>query len=405
MSIFRWKLRNSVLALLCMCLFYLMIGSKRNTGALLRENCPEFSHQISRHSRIDKDKSASESHENTSTKCAPLRPIKFLKTADATVVDGTYMTETDEERELATFLMQPWSLSEPRHNCKEKMDLAKWSMVLMVKSSAKHRDRRDVIRQTWGSWRLVDVIRLEVVFLLGTTKDPNLRDSLEEESSHHGDILQMDMEDSAETVPEKVLAGMQWASSSLTHDWIYSSVDDDMVVHVENLVEYMKTLLVPEDTNVNIRPCYEQLPIVCVYSYQAKDSPDRNPLSKWYISYGKMSDNYWPKYCRGGMYLMSVEMAGRIFQVSRRTPYLYLDDVWITGYMRRKLNEGDCNIMPAPNSIKTNKELYFNTGVTKPLVRHLFGNIRFFPVKVPDKLLEIWQSWEVEAHGPRWCQI
>ena len=42
---------------------------------------------------------------------------------------------------------------------------------------------------------------------------------------------------------------------------------------------------------------------------------------------------------------MSVEMAGRIFQVSRKTPYLYLDDVWITGYMRRKLNEGDCNIM------------------------------------------------------------
>ena len=148
-------------------------------------------------------------------------------------------------------------------------------------------------------------------------------------------------------VPEKVLAGMQWSSEHLSSEWIYASLDDDVVVMMPNLVLYLESLFEPAENNsaVTMSPCYEDLPIVCVYSYQPHDVPARDPKVKWFISKVDYPDQKWPVHCRGGLYLMSNKLASDIFSVSRTTPRLHLDDVWITGLMRRKLNYGDCNII------------------------------------------------------------
>jgi len=45
------------------------------------------------------------------------------------------------------------------------------------------------------------------------------------------------------------------------------------------------------------------------------------------------------------MYIAPVKMIHSLFQISRRMEYLFLDDVWITGFMRRKLETGDSNIV------------------------------------------------------------
>ena len=157
------------------------------------------------------------------------------------------------------------------------------------------------------------------------------------------------------TVPEKVLAGMQWSSEHLPAEWIYASIDDDMAVYLPNLINYLNGLFQPAVfPNIATEPCYKDLPVVCISKLKIRDVPERKSSSEWYVSRDEFPGETWPTYCRGGLYLMSNKLASDIFEKSRTTTYLSTDDVWITGFMRRQLGVGDCNIMV---SSKKNTEL------------------------------------------------
>ena len=137
---------------------------------------------------------------------------------------------------------------------------------------------------------------------------------------------------------------MQWAST-LPTKWLYTSIDDDISVNLTKLVEYFNQLVKPEvllpNTNVN----FQNFPIVCVYSYQDRDPPSRNPRSKWYMSEADFPGKFWPVYCRGGAYTTTISMVKKLFQASRRTTRLQLDDVWVTGFMRLKVENTNDNIV------------------------------------------------------------
>ena len=158
------------------------------------------------------------------------------------------------------------------------------------------------------------------------------------------------------TVPEKVLAGMQWSAKNFPPEWVYASLDDDMAIYLPNLIDYLNKLMAPvysNQTTNSIKPCYQDLPVVCVNKLKIRDTPERSSRSKWYVSEEEFPGNTWPTYCRGGLYLMSNKLASEIFEKSRTTAYLSMDDVWITGFMRRQLGVGDCNIM-------VRKECYYS---------------------------------------------
>ena len=133
----------------------------------------------------------------------------------------------------------------------------------------------------------------------------------------------------------KILASMQWAAGHLKPQWLLQSSDDDVAVNPFQLTSYLSSFSV--DTEVAARPCYESLPLICSYSFQVDDPPARNTASKWYISEELYPEKSWPPYCRGGSYVMAVATAARLYEVSRATRFMHLDDVWVTGLMRLKL--------------------------------------------------------------------
>ena len=145
-------------------------------------------------------------------------------------------------------------------------------------------------------------------------------------------------------VPEKVVAGMQWASE-LPFTWFYMSIDDDISVNFVRLVSYFNNLIEDKHTFFNGTIDFSNVPIVCVYSYQDRDPPSRDPSSKWYMPKKDFPGNVWPVYCRGGAYATTSNMVKKLFQVSRRTARLHLDDVWITGFMRFKVENTSNNIL------------------------------------------------------------
>ena len=65
-------------------------------------------------------------------------------------------------------------------------------LVVMVSSAVGHADRRNSIRESWGSTDRLSQVAAKVIFLLGRPDLTQTRDAIDEESTLHGDILQED---------------------------------------------------------------------------------------------------------------------------------------------------------------------------------------------------------------------
>nr|XP_026694410.1 lactosylceramide 1,3-N-acetyl-beta-D-glucosaminyltransferase-like isoform X2 [Ciona intestinalis]XP_026694411.1 lactosylceramide 1,3-N-acetyl-beta-D-glucosaminyltransferase-like isoform X2 [Ciona intestinalis] len=333
-------------------------------------------------------------------KCAELRQL--VHASESKIIAGRYMEQMKIPRDRAFFSITPWAVENDVQGkaCKTEKESVLWSMVSLVKSSLGHRDRREAIRKTWGSVKVLNKVRFEVVFIVGLTNgNASLQNQLEEEGRLNGDLLQFNLNDTAESVPEKVLAGMQWASMNMPPESLYNSMDDDVMLNLPKLVEYFNDLMRPGNNNASgKRPCSEDLPLVCMYSYQPKDKPARDPKSKWYMPLELFPNETWPTYCRGGLYTAPVKMVTKLYEASRKTDHLYLDDVWITGFMRRKLGKGDWNIMPAPRSERVDEKLMEEATIIAPvdeaLMQHLWGNINFKTVDVPSRIFQVWETWK-----------
>ncbi|XP_076813954.1 beta-1,3-galactosyltransferase 1-like [Clavelina lepadiformis] len=318
--------------------------------------------------------------------------------------EGIYMKETTDERPLIQFITHPKAVEAALVDgvCQRNPGETKWNIVFLVKSAQKNSDRRDSIRSTWGSIKIFDDVIFQVVFILGKSADNAENMRLKIEASKYGDILLCDVEDSSKFVPEKVLAGMQWSSNFLPENWIYASIDDDIVINPSSFVDYFDQLI-GKFTNTKGKVCFDDLPMACVYNYQSADPPSRNENSKWYMPPEKFPGYYWPVYCRGGMYTTSSKMVKDLFEKSRRTAHLYLDDVWITGFMRRKLNMGDYNIVAPPMSVMAEEETYKDHNIEDLLVKHLWGNVENIEVHVPSKLRDVWNAFEPKIKDKMQC--
>ena len=136
---------------------------------------------------------------------------------------------------------------------------------------------------------------------------------------------------------------MQWATG-LPINWLYASIDDDFIVHHNRLVSYFNRLIM-NYTSKDGKTHFNKIPIVCVYSYQIRDSPSRDRGSKWFVSKEDYSPSHWPIYCRGGMYTVNKLMVKKLLKASKEVPRLQMDDVWITGLMREKVNDDNNTII------------------------------------------------------------
>ena len=86
-----------------------------------------------------------------------------------------------------------------------------------------------MIRDTWGNPDIPD-IATRLVFLLGATDDTKLQNSISEESSAHGDIVQGEFLDTYHNLSYKAIMGNLWVSEFCEQAEFVVKTDDDMFV-------------------------------------------------------------------------------------------------------------------------------------------------------------------------------
>ena len=141
----------------------------------------------------------------------------------------------DESLLVGDLYEERW-LRQPRQLCPEGQELLLLTLVVSAPGNAA---ARDAIRRGWatpaltaGKGRTTKKRRLALAFLVGASEDPRVQvrkadlfiiiflleltkgstqQSLEEESSSHGDLLLSGMVDSYRNMTLKILAGLSWS--------------------------------------------------------------------------------------------------------------------------------------------------------------------------------------------------
>lgn len=66
-------------------------------------------------------------------------------------------------------------------------------MLFVVKTAPVHTNRREVIRRTWGSVKVIDGRMYNTIFVVGNVgSNSQMQKSLEKEHAVYGDLLQTD---------------------------------------------------------------------------------------------------------------------------------------------------------------------------------------------------------------------
>ncbi|XP_017290466.1 N-acetyllactosaminide beta-1,3-N-acetylglucosaminyltransferase 2 [Kryptolebias marmoratus] len=215
----------------------------------------------------------------------------------------------------------PMLINQP-HKCEKKPFL-----LLVVKSLTPHFDRRQAIRETWGRAGFLSSRTVVTVFLLGSTSSvdsfPDLQEMLEYEAALHKDLLQWDYRDTFFNLTLKEVLFLEWFSKHCPGSQYVLKGDDDVFVNTLRIIDFLKGLSEVEAKDLFIGDVISNA------------SPHRDRKLKYFIPESVFEGQY-PQYAGGGGYVLSGELALRLYNISQQVVLYPIDDVY-TGMCLKKL--------------------------------------------------------------------
>ncbi|XP_020662403.1 lactosylceramide 1,3-N-acetyl-beta-D-glucosaminyltransferase [Pogona vitticeps] len=210
-------------------------------------------------------------------------------------------------------------------NHEEKCQRQDVLLLLFVKTSPENFHRRDGIRQTWGNEKYVHYYlktNIKTLFVLGQpsnlTQRNQIQKRLQREDKMYGDLIQQDFLDTFYNLTHKLLLQFSWVNKFCPHAKFVMSADDDIFIHMPNLVAYLQNLAQIGVQNLWIGRVHRGAP------------PVRDKKSKYYVPYDMYPWSAYPDYTAGAAYVISSDVAAKVYAASQTlNSSLYIDDVFM----------------------------------------------------------------------------
>lgn len=229
-------------------------------------------------------------------------------------------------RQMITVTETP--LLDVQHPCLGRQG-ANQTVIIFLFSIASDIQRRQIIRQTYGS-ALRRNPKTELYFVLGREKANSLvkfQELVQQESLLYNDILQGVFEDDYYNLTLKSLTMLRWASIHCPQAKYIFKLDSDCFLRVDPLLSFLEG-----SDGTSMFGLVREHDIVA-----------RKDGSKWDISSQYYPYPTFPRYTPGP-YLIPGSKVGQLYSaiVSHPTidtiPSLPFDDVYVTGILAEKLN-------------------------------------------------------------------
>jgi hypothetical protein len=203
------------------------------------------------------------------------------------------------------------------------------SVFIALISAPDHFKERNNIRETW-------LIHFKIAldknllgmgtrygFFLGQTRNDSIQKRIEEENQKHGDIVQIEMDDSYRNLTLKGIAVLNWVRQHCASkvDLVFK-VDDDVYVNVHNLVHF-------------VRSNYQSNNSFFGYAIH-QTHPDRGKDSKYYIPLEEYPWRHYPNYVQGPAYFIHASVVISLLAASQTIPFNPFEDVFLAGMCRER---------------------------------------------------------------------
>ena len=238
----------------------------------------------------------------------------------------------------------------------------KW--IIFVHANAHNHLRRMQQRRTCANTNLFVDRRTKVIFLIGSVRSHVLQNAIDDEFNAYRDIVQGDFIDAYTNLTLKAIMGLYFVSTYCSHVPYCIKADDDALVNIFAIMNMISM----EEYNERFIACYnlDHQPIL--------RSKNRNCM-KWCVpaEYFPGESTYTP-YCTGLGYVTSTSLVTTLYELSKREPYFWIDDVFVTGLLLRKVS----GVKRIKLSKKQNRHILFEKSILSDPNQELFYHLQSY---------------------------
>ncbi|XP_011211781.2 beta-1,3-galactosyltransferase 5 [Bactrocera dorsalis] len=205
--------------------------------------------------------------------------------------------------------------------------------IIIVTSYAGHDELRAAHRLAAPQSKLAEM-GMQRIFLLAAlpTKEKYItQKQVLDEQQRFGDILQGNFQEAYRNLSYKHVMGLRWAATDCPNAKFIIKIDDDIIYDVFHFRRYLESLEVQQPTLIASQA------YLAGYVLNARP-PVRNVANKWFVSEHEWPRTTYPAYLSGWLYITNPATALRLVEQAQQTPFFWIDDTWVTGILREKLN-------------------------------------------------------------------
>ena len=156
------------------------------------------------------------------------------------------------------------------------------------------------------------------VFLVGASPNSTVQRHLAEEVKTYGDVLQQDFVDSYDNLTLKTLVALEWTIEYCPNVRWVVKIDSDVYLNLAYLTAIQQSI---NDTDYLFGYCFQNL--------RPMRRTENPAWKKIVIPTETYSFVYFPPFCGGPLYMLSINVTRAILNVSPDTPYFKLEDVYL----------------------------------------------------------------------------
>ncbi|XP_065300335.1 beta-1,3-galactosyltransferase 5-like [Dermacentor albipictus] len=198
--------------------------------------------------------------------------------------------------------------------------------LVAVFTASDHFEHRSTVRSTWGG-ALTKMSGLKVLFMLGRPGSDPVQERIVQEDGTHEDIVQGNFVDTYKNLTLKSLMMLTWVTRFCPNARFVLKIDDDVLLNVWDFV-----------ATLNHLSAVEQQPTIWgrVWTQSRPSRKTVGRYGKWYVPKSMYPRATYPDYVNGPAYLISGDSISLLLRSARLVPYLYIEDVYITGLLADK---------------------------------------------------------------------
>lgn len=257
------------------------------------------------------------------------------------------------------------------------------TLLVYIHSAPGNLKKRQAVRQTWGHPTLLRRLDAAVVFVLGKPAMVKEQALLDLEAHEYGDLVQEDFLDAYRNLTYKGVSALRWVSLFCPSAVFLLKTDDDILVDIVSLVADLKKRYPSyrssgKQMQQNLPPLPNKV-VLCNLWTRMKVM--RDPKSKWFIPPSEFAPDYFPPYCSGSAFLLSADLAPRLYRVSLDKPFFWVDDYYVTGILVNSLGL---------KHLRYNDVYLLNANLAEGQLANDAGKTLFFHVKKLALFLKLW---------------